>query len=277
MAFIETHRSFVNTWQCDENDHMNVQFYFNNFAEAAEIFALKYRIDRVQASRPKVRHVRYLRELRGASSIVIKSAIIGDGQHSGSIIHIMENVGEGVVSATALDHCENPPTGLPTVNSDDIAFALPRGIPAGFLPELDLELLISQEKAITTNYGIIQPAQCNINGELLSQQYISRISDGASHLWDRLELTDEYLSENNYGRIAMEMKLSIIEPVKSGAAVEVVSYCYGANEKTFTVRHQLRDLETGKAYATMQVINIIFDLGKRKAVPVPDFLHKQYG
>ena len=26
--FVETHRGFVNTWDCDENAHMNVQFYF---------------------------------------------------------------------------------------------------------------------------------------------------------------------------------------------------------------------------------------------------------
>lgn len=277
MPFVETYRGFVNTWQCDENDHLNVQFYFKNFAEAAEIFALRHKMERIPASRPKVRHVRYLRELRNASSITVKSALISDGEHQGHIIHLLENVSENVVSATALDTCEAPPAGLPTVKSEDLAFALPRGIPVGFLPEQPLDELITDSKAITTNYSIIQPAQCNINGEMLAQQYISHVSDCASHIWSHIGVTTKFLDEHNYGRVAMEMKLSVIEPVKVGAAIEIVSFCHGMSEKTFTMRHQMQDLETGKTYATVQVINLIMDLEKRKAVPVPDFVRSQYG
>lgn len=276
MSFVETYRSFVNTWQCDENDHMNVQFYFKNFAEAAEIFALRHKMERIPASRPKVRHVRYLRELRNASSISVKSAIISDGEHQGHIIHLLENVDEKIVSASALDTCDNPPAELPTVKSEDVAFALPRGIPGGFLPEQSLEQLIEKNEAITSNCGIIQPAQCGINGEMLTQQYISHLTDGAPHIWNHIGIDTEFLNEHNYGRVAMEMKLSVIEPVKVGAAIEVVSFCHEMSEKTFTMRHQMRDLESGKAYATVQVINLIIDLGKRKAVPVPDFVHEQF-
>lgn len=277
MPFVETRRSFVNTWQCDENDHMNVQFYFKNFAEAAEVFALRHEMERVPASRPKVRHVRYLRELRNASSIAVKSAFISDGDHQGHIIHLLENVSENVVSATALDTCDNPPADLPSVKSENIAFALPRGIPVGFLAEQELEGLIKENKAITSNHGIIQPAQCNADGEMLTQQYISHLTDGAPHIWSHVGITTEFLDEHHYGRVAMEMKLSMIEPVRVGAAIEVISYCHAMSEKTFTMRHQMRDIETGKAYATVQVINLIMDLEKRKAVPVPDFVRNQYG
>lgn len=276
MPFVETHRGFVNTWQCDENDHMNVQFYLKNFAEAAEIFALRHKMERIPASRPKVRHVRYLHELRNASSIAIKSAFISDGEYQGHIIHLLENVSENVVSASSLDTCDNPPAGLPSVESKDIAFALPRGIPAGFLPEQALETLISENKAIISYFGIIQPAQCNADGEMLAQQYISHLSDGAPHIWSHVGVTTEFLDQHNYGRVAIEMKLSIIEPVRVGAAIEIVSFCHGMSEKIFTMRHQMRDLETGKAYATAQVINLIMDLEKRKSVPVPDFVHAQF-
>ena len=255
---------------------MNVQFYFKNFAEAAEVFALRHNMDRISASRPKVRHVRYLRELRNASSTTVKSALIGDGEHQGQIIHLLENTDENLVSAAALDTCENPPAELPTVSSEEIAFALPRGIPAGFLGEQPIEKRLEENKAIITNYGIIQPAQCNINGEMLTQQYISHLTDGAPHIWSHIGITTDFLDEHNFGRVAMEMKLSVIEPVKVGAAIEVVSFCHGMSEKTFTMRHQIRDLETGKAYATIQVINLIMDLEKRKAVPVPDFVHEQF-
>ena len=36
-GFVESHRSFVNTWECDDNAHMNVQFYFKRFDEAVAV------------------------------------------------------------------------------------------------------------------------------------------------------------------------------------------------------------------------------------------------
>ena len=38
MAWLVTQRGFVNTWECDENEHLNVQFYFARFADAAAHF-----------------------------------------------------------------------------------------------------------------------------------------------------------------------------------------------------------------------------------------------
>ena len=40
MSAIETLKSYVNTWECDENDHLNVQFYFRFFEDAAGHFQL---------------------------------------------------------------------------------------------------------------------------------------------------------------------------------------------------------------------------------------------
>ena len=40
MAAIETLFSFVNCWECDENDHLNVQFYLGRFEEADRQFRL---------------------------------------------------------------------------------------------------------------------------------------------------------------------------------------------------------------------------------------------
>ena len=40
MSAVETLFSFVNRWECDENDHLNVQFYFSRFDEADRQFRL---------------------------------------------------------------------------------------------------------------------------------------------------------------------------------------------------------------------------------------------
>ena len=40
----ETQRAFVNTWECDENDHLNVQFYWKRFGDAAQVLQLKSKV-----------------------------------------------------------------------------------------------------------------------------------------------------------------------------------------------------------------------------------------
>lgn len=40
MTIQATLFSFVNRWECDENDHLNVQFYFSRFEEADRQFRL---------------------------------------------------------------------------------------------------------------------------------------------------------------------------------------------------------------------------------------------
>jgi len=38
MSWITTQRSFVNVWECDENEHLNMQHYFSRFSDAATHF-----------------------------------------------------------------------------------------------------------------------------------------------------------------------------------------------------------------------------------------------
>ena len=92
---IETARSFVNSWQCDENVHMNVQFYWKCFGDAGQIF------HQLCGSKPQRwidRHVRYHDELGMGSNIIIRSAALAGRRQ---IVHLMDNGDTGQLSATA--------------------------------------------------------------------------------------------------------------------------------------------------------------------------------
>lgn len=103
MASLETLLSFVNTWECDENDHLNVQFYFSKFEEADRQFRMLTGFSEALVGARRVRHVRYHAELVAASLITVKSYVAFDGPHMLSVVHEMIEGSTGEICATAID------------------------------------------------------------------------------------------------------------------------------------------------------------------------------
>ena len=106
MSTEETLFSFVNRWECDENDHLNVQFYFSRFEEADRQFQLISGLSEALVGARRVRHVRYHKELRTGDLVTVRSAIAFDGPHMLSVVHEMYNTTSGALAATAIDGYE---------------------------------------------------------------------------------------------------------------------------------------------------------------------------
>ena len=75
MTIQATLNSFVNRWECDENDHLNVQFYFSRFEEADRQFRLLCGLSETLVGARRVRHVRYHKELRTGDLITVHSSV----------------------------------------------------------------------------------------------------------------------------------------------------------------------------------------------------------
>jgi acyl-CoA thioester hydrolase len=96
----------VNTWQCDENDHLNVQFYteFGHEASAHLLNRLGFG-PRAQANedaslRVSFDHIRYLREFRIIDAVEVKSAPVEIGRHELVLYHEVRNPADGTLAAT---------------------------------------------------------------------------------------------------------------------------------------------------------------------------------
>lgn len=102
MTFgIETQKSFVDTWECDENNHLNIQFYWKRFGDAGQIF------QQMMNREPRAwvdRHVRYHRELHAGTNTVVQSAT--PSSHA-CLVHVLSGGENNTVSATALDQFDN--------------------------------------------------------------------------------------------------------------------------------------------------------------------------
>ncbi len=270
MSFIETHRSFVNTWECDENAHLNVQFYWKRFAEASAVFAA---LTGIAPLRGKTCHVRYHRELAAGASTIIRSAVVNGGESSGALVHQLLDASSGELSATSLELISIDSTNLPTADTHLLSAALPRSVPSGdiaIVPESDLAEIIALKRATLSHRGQIIPAECDANGELLLQYHISRFSDAAPHIWDLMHLEADYLIENGFGRVAVEMKLTRHQAVAAGQLIHVISSIEEIRQKTFSLRHDVFDTLSGAALFSGEVTGLILDLATRKVVPIPE-------
>ncbi len=281
MTIQATLFSFVNRWECDENDHLNVQFYFSRFEEADRQFRLFSGLNETLVGARRVRHVRYHRELRTGDLVTVHSCIAFDGPHMLTVVHEMRNASANVLVATALDGYE------PNANSAKalrqrfndfqcpmIAEAAPRGIPSGPASAKTTLAGLRGKGAGICFRGTVLPRDIGVDGRADDQYALSCCTDGVAHVWERTPMTHAYLTENGYGRVAVEMKLTWTTPLKTGDTIAVATGFTGAGTKTFGMRHHLFESRTNRLAATLDVVALTMDLTSRTSVALPEDAHQ---
>jgi acyl-CoA thioester hydrolase len=277
MTIQETLFSFVNRWECDENDHLNVQFYFSRFEEADRQFRLLSGLSETLVGARRVRHVRYHKELRTGDLITIQSSIAFDGPHMMTVVHEMRDGASGVLAATALDGYEPNANSAKTLRqrfkdfqTPMIKEAAPRGIQTGPSALRATPSGLQGKGAEVCYRGTVLPRDIGVDSKADDQYALSCCTDGVPHVWQRTPMTHEYLTENGFGRVAVEMKLTWSTPLKTGDTVVVVTGFTGVNSKSFTMRHHLFESRTNRLAATLDVVALMMDLSSRKAVELPE-------
>ncbi|GAA0777778.1 thioesterase [Roseibium denhamense] len=277
MTIQNTLHSFVNRWECDENDHLNVQFYFSRFEEADRQFRQVSGLNETLVGTRRVRHVRYHKELRTGDLVSVQSSIAFDGPHMFTVLHEMRNKVSGVLAATALDGYE------PSLNSAKvlrqrfndfqcpmISEANPRGIPAAPAHgKVSRDGLLAKGAEVCF-LGTVLPRNIGPDGKADDQFALASCTDGVPHVWQRTPMTHSYLTENGLGRVAVEMKLTWATPLKTGDMIQVVSGFSGVQEKTFSMRHHIFESRTNRLAAVLDVVALTMDLSSRRAVSLPD-------
>lgn len=281
MTLQETLFSFVNKWECDENDHLNVQFYFSRFEEADRQFRLLSGLGETLVGARRVRHVRYHKELRTGDLITVNSSVAFDGPHILTVVHEMRNRSTGALAATAFDGYEPNVNSAKTLRqrfkdfqSPMITEAAPRGLQAG---PAGLKVTTSSVQANGAEIcfrGTVLPRDIATDGKADDRFALSCCTDAVAHVWERTPMTHAYLTEHGLGRVAVEMKLTWATPLKTGDAVVVYTGFTGVSSRTFSMRHHLFESRTGRLAATLDVVALTMHLTDRKAVSLPDDAHQ---
>lgn len=271
MAPVETLRGYVNTWDCDENDHLNVQFYFRFFEDASAHFQMLAGAPAAARRRPVMRHVRYHRELRSNDAIRIEShAVAGSGGLR--LAHMMYMTAGDALAATCLETLpEAPPDLAQALVGHEAALpeaAMPRSIgaepvapgPEGAAPDGGRVTLRTRVRA----------GDCGPDGRIEDWPFIGRNSDSAANFWDMIGIDRPWLDAHGRGRVAVEMKLCRLADLRHGDLLHVVSRPIAVARSTVSFENRFVRSETGTVAAVVQLTALTMNLTTRRAEPLPD-------
>lgn len=277
-ALIPTFRTAVNTWQCDENDHLNVQFYteFGHQA-AAHLLAelgLGPRARRAAGLNLSVvsDHVRYLREFRVVDAVEVLSAPVEVGERDLLACHEIRNAADGRIAATLTRRivCDQPWPARFRARAEAARVALPemarpRSVGRA-LPELALAHARS-DGLIEVSRSVVTPAECDEHGAFLPHHQFGRYSDGAPFLWNHLGFDRAAMQERQEGSVVVEMLNHYRHAVRAGDLLVVMSGLASFTDKVLTFNHFLFEAETGTLAACAEAVAMKFDQKSRRIMP----------
>jgi acyl-CoA thioester hydrolase len=278
---IPTLRTAVNTWQCDENAHLNVQFYssFAHDASAHLLNALGFGPRAQAAAGAKVSvaedHIRYHREFRVVDAVEVRSAPLEIGERDFLAYHEVSNPADGTVAATVRrrilsdrpwpeafrSHAEAARAVLPDI-------AKPRSVGTA------LPLLTLREAPATglieVGRSTVTPEECDDKGEFLPRHCFGRYSDGAPFLWNHLGFDRAAMQERQEGSVVVEMRNEHHGALRAGDLVLVLSGLASFTDKILTFSHFLFEAETGTLVACAEAVGMKFDQKIRKIILFTD-------
>ena len=284
---IEVARSSVQTWECDQMGHMNVQFYVEKadegLAALAAALGLSARAQRSNfaALTPREHHIRFHRELRPGAPFVVKGGVI-DTKPEGLIAYEeMQNAANGAIAATFVtraEWCEVETRGGLPLPVSAIAKAAPltitlppHGAPRGLdmAPQRPAPNLKEAEDLgmVSTFRGTVLREHCDATGYLTMRHYMGRVSDGIPNLIAQTRGEDR--STSRIGGAALEYRFIYRMPAREGDLLVLKSGLKSITGKTYTWCHWLFDGESGENIATAEAIAISMDLVERKAIEIP--------
>ena len=289
---IEIARSSVQTWECDQMGHMNVQFYVAKADEgmAALAFAvgLGHGVQQENGATlvPREHHIRFHRELRPGAPFVLRGGVLRALTAGIEFYEEMSNIVGPSLSATFFARAEwcdqQTRGGLPLpitaiAKTAPLSIELPpHGAPRGLdmLPPRPAPNLKTAERMglITTYRGTVLPEFCDRAGFMTPRHYMGRVSDAIPNLIAQTNGTDRSASAT--GGAALEYRFIYREPAREGDVLVLKSGLKSVGAKTYVWCHWLFDAETGGCIATAEAVAVAMDLATRKAIDIPPDMRK---
>lgn len=284
---IEVARSSVQTWECDQMGHMNVQFYVakadEGLAALAAALGLSARAQRSDfaALIAREHHIRFHRELRPGAPFVMNGGVL-DTRSEGLVFYEeMQNAANANVAATFVTRAEwcdvatrgglPLPVGAiakaPALTIDLPSHGRPRGL--DMAPPRPAPSLADAEAIgmVTTFRGAVLHEYCDAAGYMTIRHHMGRVSDAIPNLIAQTRGEDR--SASRIGGAALEYRFIYRTPAREGDLLVLKSGLKSVSAKTYVWCHWLFDGESGECFATAEAVAISMDLVERKAIEIP--------
>jgi acyl-CoA thioester hydrolase len=289
---IELARSSVQTWECDQMGHMNVQVYVEKASDALAAFGAAIglgprKLDhRGLALEPADTHIRFLKELRPGTPYYLRGGVAHAGIMALTAYSELVTTADDAVAATfrTIAHLRNRRDGDLDGFEDGVrAMAMhypseipTHGAPRGLTMDAPRDPAPTLKEAaelgmIPTYEGVVRPADCDAHGEMLPRAFMARVSDAIPNLLVQTSGRDRS-RETEIGGAALEYRFIYRRRPHPGDILAVRSGLRAVGGKTYHWVHWLFDVESGEAVATSEAVAVAMDLTTRKAIQLPDGL-----
>ena len=270
---LQCYKSSVNSWECDENNHLNVRFFMEKSMQTLRLGLIGLGIfTRGQQAKIeqtiRFQHMRFVAEARMATPISGYIGIIKKGVQLEVLTELRhtcdQNVLCAIIHTLALP---TPAVKLAVINQPDHAGS--KGIPVAALPDTTLSLdRALQAGFFSTGRGLVQPHE-SAYGKLVWYQYMGCISDSIPNLWSAFKLPSNNNINEDIGRAVLEYRSEYFVALQLGDRFEVLSGLRQLGVKTQRVDHLVFNLETGQCAFASAAISIGMNLKTRKAITTP--------
>jgi acyl-CoA thioester hydrolase len=271
-----TYATAVNTWQCDENNHLNVQFYteFGHEASAHLMARLGLGPRATRAAKHFVGieedHIRYLREFRIVETVDVRSAPVEIDDHRIVLYHEVRNSSTGVVAATVRRRLvsEKPWPNRFRAHAQAALMEMPaqaraRSVGTPVLPHVRLADA-SGIGLIEVGRTVVKPQECDEHGVLLPRFQFGRYSDAAPLLWNHMGFDRAAMQDRQEGSVVVETLHSYRAPARAGDLMVIMSGLADFTDKTLKLVHYAFDAESGTLVACSEGVGMKFDQKVRR-------------
>lgn len=124
-------------------------------------------------------------------------------------------------------------------------------------------------KKVTTYKGAVMTWECDSNQHMNVMYYINKFEMGGRNFSHELGL---YNIDNNpdIGMVVLEQKINYLKEVFEDDLLKIESSLLEIGNKTFTVLHEMHNVQTKELVCTMKLVLVLFDKIKRKSMPLPE-------
>jgi acyl-CoA thioesterase FadM len=271
-----THTSTVTEDQIDHLGHMNVQYYAVNARAGTDSLLASLGADRPMDPDVFDVYTRHHREQLVGADLAVRSGVLGVDTESIRIYHELVNVTTGDLAASfvhrvrsavpvdLLETIEMPSRGAPrSIDLDSVAVT----------PPLEtLEHLGLAMRAPRT-LGPDDTAGSTVVPTHLVPWLIwgGTPADGSER-----ELIQSGPSGERVGWATMEMRIGIVKLPGLGTRIQSFGATTAIADKTTQMSMWAYDVDTGDPLVTFELVSLLFDLGSRRAISIPEALRAEH-
>ena len=281
---LETGRGVCNTWECDENGHMNVRHYVARAVDGLSSIGIAVGLgpERLRDQNALLsaveHHVRFHAEVHPGAPLHMLGGVLDADERGLDIYQELRDAGGGlsatITSRVALCGLESravrdlPPSAIQAAQEHGMQLpkqGMPRGVQLD-APRNPPRMQEADELGLIPIYrGRVRPEDCDRHGFMFTESFMGRISDGVAHFFRELGLLrrDE---DPNVGGAALEYRLVYRHTPREGDVLVIRSGLKAQQGKATHFCHWIFNAETGRCVATSEAVAVQLDLRTRRSV-----------